>query len=241
MVPEPFISDRFGFPMLWVNCIGAYLQVLPVTKVQLEYFLCDARDGHFERRWYDSVLQLNPRTTARRIWRDNYWQGFATGLLPSEAERVAAWCGSGYRLPTKTEWMAAFVELRAYPDLNLLSTATKYAKDDRARELLGRLDLALRDAASTSGLRLGGEVLSAMKLGAMEWVRLEFGEPGRWGALGEPNPRFFGNLLVPERGDLLTRPEIDSERHHAFGFRMVYDPRVAASADLHNDEKGEPS
>lgn len=221
----PIFLDRTGFPMLRLEN-GNYIHALPVTKVQLELFLCDARDGHFPRAWYEDLLPLCPRETARRLHRDNYWQAFATAILPGEAERMAAWSGEGYRLPTASEWIHAYSELRARSVADLVALLRSAGLGERARELLERLEHCLR----ATGVPVRGELLTAMRYGVFEWVSLEGERPGRWAALGEPNPGLHGNLLAPEKGELVLARKAETERHPAFGFRLLYQPKAAALA-----------
>lgn len=219
--------DRCKFPMILVGEL--YFHLLPVTKIQLEHFLSDARDGHFSQAWYDTVLRLNPRCTTRRLWLDNYWQAFATGILPGEAERFAAWCGKGFRLPTHREWSAAYAELAKKPTEGLLSEADLDQLSERAKELVPRIETHLVQAAQSAGFKPGAETSCAFRLGVLEWVVLEGEAPGRWGAMGEPNPAFCGNLLRPERGEMVRPFESEKRRDRSFGFRLVFDPKSGQS------------
>ena len=50
-----------GAMVVWVKAISAYMDLLPVTKIQFEYFLCDTLDPRFTAQWYDQILQINPQ------------------------------------------------------------------------------------------------------------------------------------------------------------------------------------
>lgn len=218
-----FVSDPTGFPMLWCEEIGAYAHWLPVTKIQFEYFLCDAPDAHFDADWYDMVLALNPRATPRKISAANYWHVLMTGVRPSEAQRFASWCGEGFRLPTETEWRGLFHALRNEPAQDAGASSLLDGRSDRVQEVLKRLDAAGREM--TVRMRCGPSLATQMLLrfGAMEWV--EVGDPpSAWGTKGEPVPQFCGNLDLLERpGDPLTA-DPESCRFAAAGFRLLWSP-----------------
>jgi Sulfatase-modifying factor enzyme 1 len=230
MTQRPTRLDPTGFPMVWLPTLGLYVHWLPVTKIQFEHFLCDALDGHFDSPWYEEVLRLNPRITARRIWRGNYWQAFTTGVLPSEAERFAAWCGEGYRLPTRDEWTRAYLQMKVEPEGEPLPPPLLDSLRERPRELLDRVVAAAREASVSFGFNPGSETSLLFRFGILEWVALEGEAPARWGGIGEPNPAFHGNLLAPEQGEIVLPERAETERLPPFGFRLVFDPRQARSA-----------
>jgi len=219
--------DPTGFPMIRVPGAHVFVHCLPVTKVQFEHFLCDATDGHFDARWYDVALRLNPRVSARRIWRGNYWNAFLSGVLPAEAERFAAWCGTGYRLLRTSEWE------RLYRTLDMGSTASSLAETGllsqlapRQRELITQIERAVEDACEQSGDPCYLVERMLLRLGLLEWVSIEGSNPSLWAGLGEPHPAFCGNLFVPARGDLIQPAEEESSRLASFGFRLAFDPTM---------------
>jgi hypothetical protein len=108
-----FEYDRAGFPMLWLEDLGAFVHWLPVTKIQCEHFLCDVTDSSFDAAWYDQLLALNPRVSPKEIDERNYWRAIVTGVQPAEAERFARWCGEGYSLPTLSEWCDVYAACKA--------------------------------------------------------------------------------------------------------------------------------
>lgn len=220
---DPIRYDPVGFPMIWVPDIRVFVHCLPVTKMQFEQFLCDARDGHFGARWYDEALQLNPRTTARRIWKGNYWNAFLTGILPAEAERFAAWCGDGYRLLEAGEWQSFFraMKLREVPGLEDLGIFGEL--DSRRRQLFESIEKSIEDVCATAGEECHLDARMLLRLGVMEWVSVTGKENHRWGGLGEPHPSFCGNLFAPENGEPILLREAESRRLASFGFRLALD------------------
>lgn len=210
-------SDPTGFPMLRVGSFG-YLHWLPVTKIQFEHFLCDARDRAFDAQWYKEILALNPRVAPAKISWNNYWHALMTGVLPAEAQRFAFWCGDGYRLPTAEEWNGACLALRNEPVRDLHELGILRDLSPRARDLVIRSEAAAELAASRMGYerRLADQFL--MRLGVLEWVTTESG----WQALGEPFPSFVGNLFAPETGSPISPRQSNERRLAPLGFRLLY-------------------
>jgi hypothetical protein len=224
MISDQFHLDPTGFPMLWVPEVQLFVHCLPVTKLQFERFLSDARDGHFSAAWYDELLALNPRVAARRIWRDNYWQAFLTGVLPAEAERFAAWCGDLYRLPLDSEWHGIYSALTARGALRLGDPGGTAQMAGHRRELAENLERAVEEVCRTSGAACGLVERLLLRLGVVEWVKLSEPGDGSWAGVGEPHPAFCGNLFSPENGQLVSPASPERERLASFGFRLVYQP-----------------
>jgi hypothetical protein len=212
--------------MIRVPEIGLYVHVLPVTKVQFEHFLCDATDGHFDSRWYDEVLRLNPRVSARRIWRDNYWNAFLSGILPSEAERFAAWCGGGYRLLQASEWQRLYQVMENQNATSLDEAGLLSDLAPHHRELITQIERAVEDACTQFGGRCHLTERTLMRLGLIEWTAVEGPNPSLWAGLGEPHPAFCGNLFVPARGDLIQPANGETHRLASFGFRLAFNPAL---------------
>lgn len=209
------IQDRSGFPLVRIDPLDRYLAWLPVTKIQLELFLCETADGRFGPRWYDEILSLNPRSVASELHRHNYWRAFATGLLPLETGSYLRWLGDGYRLPTVDEWVQAFDFLdhqdpqrvewrRELPDLKrrsveLLEAVDDYAGDSRPRSLAEQMKL------------IGG---------VMEWVSIRDSDL-QWGGMGEILPGLGGLLFDPRQGVAHRPLHAERERIAYFGLRPL--------------------
>jgi hypothetical protein len=214
-------KDPAGFPMIQVEP-RMFVHWLPVTKIQFEHFLCDAHDRSFDAGWYDRVLELNPRVTPKKITRENYWNAFMSGLLPTEAQRFAFWCGDGYRLPSAAEWARIYQFFSAQPAMELDRVKGLNDLPTRIGDLVQHTEAAGSDAARQLGYerRLADQML--MRLGVLEWVSAQ----ERWGAMGEPFPDLCGNLLAPEIGEPVfprqppDHPEI--ARLPCFGFRLIF-------------------
>lgn len=207
--------DRSGFPLLRISTLRKYVGWLPVTKIQLELFLCETADNRFGPRWYDEILSLNPRIVASELRRQNYWRAFATGLLPLETGSYLRWLGDGYRLPTSNEWFDVFeyldhqepkrVDWRTEPlnlkprVVDLLEAMDVYAGDSRPRSLAEQM------------LLVGG---------VMEWVAIQDSDL-RWGGLGEIPPSFGGLLFDPREGVPHCPLHPERERISYFGLRPL--------------------
>lgn len=219
--------DPTGFPQIWVSEIGLYVHGLPVTKMQFEHFLCDATDGHFDSRWYDEILSLNPRVSARRIWSGNYWNVFLSGILPAEAERFAAWCGPGYRLLSTSEWHHLYRALENQSTATLREPSLLANLAPHHRELIAQVERAVEDACTQSGYQCRLVERTLMRLGLIEWTSLEGPNPNLWAGLGEPHPSFCGNLFLPAQQDLIQPADAETHRLASFGFRLAFDPSLA--------------
>lgn len=209
--------DQNEFPLLLVEDLGAYLHWLPVTKVQFETFICDTVDPRFDKAWYDRLLALNPRLTARRLEAGNYWRAFMTGVLPEEAQLYATWCGESYSLPTITEWRIAYAALRRLPPLATGAFGELPGLSGRSRSLVEALDHA--SAAAAAGLGRERTLADQMLLrhGVLEWV---VDQGGCWSGIGELLPAFRRVIASPEAP--LTPPlATRAVRSEMFGFRLL--------------------
>lgn len=108
MMPLTFRLDaRTRFPLVEVPGQNFALFWLPLTKVQLEYFLSDTIDSQFDRAWYRERLRANPRVTFENLAAQNLAQAFITDITFYEARVFSRWYGQGYDLPTTEEWHRA--------------------------------------------------------------------------------------------------------------------------------------
>lgn len=214
------IEAKTGFPMLWIEAIGAYVHWLPVTKVQFEYFLCDVNDRQFDEQWYGTLLDLNGRVSPADVRSINYWQAFLTGVRPSEALRYARWSGEGYSLPTLDEWLTMFKSLQAEQPLDPTKILGQLELNERAETLLKQLEIASLEAFTRLGHRLTRAEQMLLRLGVLEWVECP-GQAVRWGGMGELNPSFHSLLFSPEAGQPRCPRDPEGERARYYGFRLI--------------------
>lgn len=212
--------DRVGFPMVWIEEIGAFMHWLPVTKIQFERFIAATSDPLFDDTWYRRVLELNPRETVSRIGPENYGNAFLTGILPDEACRFAAWCGREYSLPSLEEWQRAYAALTAVPAAAGGIPGLLEGAGDLARLTLAQIESAVVRVSRSGYERTQAEQM-LMRRGVLEWVE-QNGDLMRWRGMGEPAPQ-FRMLWSVARGPSIPR-DANSCRSNAFGFRLIRRP-----------------
>jgi hypothetical protein len=222
-LPLPIETDPAGFPLVWVEAIAAWMQWLPVTKPQFERFLRETPDRRFDAAWYDHLLALNPRIEAASIRAETYRGALLTGIVPSEAQRFAAWLGAGFALPTLAQWLRTWEALESMPAERELPASVARRLEEPARTLVTRIESTLAAAAAARRRRprtLADQML--LRGGVLEWVE-QPGSPARWVGVGEPPRPARGVPVSPERGPVAPdRPE--GFRSYLFGFRLILRP-----------------
>lgn len=215
--------DRAGFPTVFVESIGAYLHWLPVTKIQLEYYLTYTGEATYNDTWYQNVLSLNPRVSPGNINAANYWAAFATGVLPRDGLNYARWCREGYALPTADEWFNAYEYLLSVP-----ASEDHIAQVTSAEGLKPRVRLLLRnieDSARQAEFQLDGARSLAdqmlMRLGVMEFVYRDE-QRNTYGGYGQTHSGFFPQMEIPRRGvpQALANAR-DGAQLKQYGFRLI--------------------
>lgn len=208
--------DRTGFPMIWIEEIQAHIHYLPLTKVQLEDFICSVPDVDFNHDWYKEQLDQNPRVSACQIKKNNYWGAFATGLLPSETERLAHWYGDDFDIPSDREWQSAYQSLKNFPASKLDYPNLR----ERPAALIDGLDRVITGLTHNIEKRQTLADRMFLRWGVFEWVVYQVGRHS-WGAYGETHDNFHSQFSRPEQGFplTLTRPEVDRFRY--IGCRLI--------------------
>lgn len=214
--------DNTGFPLIWIDAIEAYVQWVPVTKIQLEYYLAATNDARFDQGWYTTILQSNPRIGPTQIRSKNYWNLFTTNILPHEANLYASWCGKGYLLPTREEWQSIYQEAANTPLPADMHTQISRIPDlkERPRIVVERL-LRLLPTISTGTVTLADGML--LRNGVMEYVYEDFDRTTFMG-MGHTNSDFVGMFKPFEAPQTLTNPT-EGQRMHYYGFRLIYRKR----------------
>lgn len=218
---QTFVLDRANFPMVWSESLKAYIHLLPVTKIQYEYFLWDAPNPGLDQTWYETVTKDNGRITPEEVNGNNYWRIFMSTLLPSEAQYYLDWCAgqsndARYAIPTQEEWQSAYKSFKEQLNPSLL---------EDAREIPGlspRCQTILKKLGDLFEGRDGAEQLLLVN-GLMEWV---VGKDQPWGLFGYPHQRFAVLGRHPDTGRALTpgnpnNPNDPKFRHKAYGFRLL--------------------
>lgn len=140
----PFIIDldaQTAFPMYKLKDFDFSVMWLPVTKIEVEYFLSETDDSRFDSQWYKSCLATNPRRSAHTIGVRDYWRVFMTGITFEEVQVLRQWW-RGFDLPTKAEWIAVLEALDQYPaNPDYVQTICQHpGLNQRARILIERLE-----------------------------------------------------------------------------------------------------
>lgn len=217
------ITDPLGFPMLWVDEVGAYVHALPVTKAQLEAAMT-RRGSPFSKSDWETAQEANARVPLDALDPDTYWSAFFTGVIPGRATEFARFCGAEFRVPSADEWRCAFGALAIRPPHDAWD-AMLACSSDRARALMERLAAIPVDAIRW---HIGEEASLAdrmfFRLGVMEWVVLSHSpmrdESERFGGLGMPAPALWPTLFDPALGTPLRSRAAVTAPHRAFGFRL---------------------
>lgn len=213
-----FELDRAGFPMIWVEPLSAYIHWLPVTKIQVEVFMCDSPSSDFSDSWYREILSLNPRISPKNATKKNYWNLFITGVKPSEAENYANWCavdGDDCVIPSLEDWNSAYKFLKQKPALKEPFSGIKLT--GRVELLLTKIDTIAANLYKDT-YSLADQML--MRYGVMEWVQHELRGQQEWAGMGQPNSGLQSMLRTPESAPQ-TPKNIDSNRFHYYGFRVI--------------------
>jgi hypothetical protein len=213
----PIVTDPVGFPMIWIEEIGAFMHWLPVTKVQFEKFIAASSEDPFDDAWYSRLLDLNPRVAVAEIAPENYCNAFLTGVLPEEANRFAAWCGGEYSLPTFEDWQKAYAVLVAAPLASSGMSGLLEEAGDLVRSVLTQIESSSSAAARPGRKRMRADQM-LMRLGVLEWVE-KTGGTIPWAGMGEPSS-YFRTLWSIEKGSAIASNAYTS-RSSVFGFRLI--------------------
>jgi hypothetical protein len=232
----PVIADRAGFPLVWIDAIGAYMHWLPVTKLQFERFIATQAAPGFDDGWYERVLDLNPRAAVAQLAPENYWRALITGVRPEEARQFAAWCGEEYAVPTLEDWRRSYAALATAAAVPGGVSVLLPAAGEPVRALLSAIESSAAAArpASSEERTLADQML--MRRGVLEWVERK-GGPASWGGMGEPATG-LRTLWSIAKGPVTPRGE-GSSRSHVFGFRLIMRPRSTAAAAIGEELPGE--
>jgi hypothetical protein len=218
------VVDKTGFPMVLVEPLGVYMHWLPITKIQIEYFLCSTRSPDYTEEWYSDLrTDYNERVSPGAVTAENYWGSFLTGIMPKEAQQFASWLGPQFDMPTQNDWQEAYKFFKRTPaHAEHIEQLTAHAAlNRRARTLIKNLDFSLREThfEPRGGLTLADQMF--MRMGVMEYVYLDE-RRSSYGGFGQTNSVFFGSLVTPDKGfpERLTHP-LEGTRMRHYGFRLI--------------------
>jgi hypothetical protein len=198
--------DASGYPLVFVEPLGAYVQLFPVAKPQFERFLASGKHPEFGDDWYEEILTMNPRASCRSQDVTARERLFITGVTHDEALAFGRWMGRDYSLLTAQEWATCYEWFATRPaPVMPRDLSSRLSWDALAvwgvvegQWLEGRWQTSLRD-------------LSLMTQGILEWV---VERPGRYCGLGEP-----AATKLQRKADDPVRP-VGQRRLRNLGFRL---------------------
>jgi hypothetical protein len=217
------VVDAARFPMVYIEPIQKYIHWLPVTKIQLEYFLCSTTDPEYNDTWYQQVLGFNPRISPGTVNANNYWQALLTGVMPHTARNYAKWCGRDFNLLVAHEWYTAYDYLRTIDENErYIDQILEHEKiRPRTKALIQNIEHSTQQVAmQLDGRRtLADQML--MRLGVMEFV-YQNDNKNSYAGYGQTNSNFFPSLDRPTAGypQQLNDPKLGTAMGH-YGFRLA--------------------
>jgi hypothetical protein len=140
-----FDLDRYGFPTIHIEPAGVFVQFLPMTRSQFEFYLADHPSPAMDMGWYDLRLRDHPRVDPSSVDERNYAGLFTTGVLPFEAQQVADLFGANQfengtvSLLDLATWQAIFQHAVATPAVDLGPVRANPKLSPFARQILERL------------------------------------------------------------------------------------------------------
>ncbi len=215
--------DTTGFPLIKIDPDGFYIHWIPVTKIQMEYFLSSGSAPKFNAEWYNTLLEYNERVTPSLVRKDNYWQSFVTGILPAEIKQFASWLGKEYNIPLDKEWQTAYRFLKEIEadERYIEAICETPGLNRRAKTLIKNMEISLQELNFNlrGGRKLADQAL--MRNGVMEFV---FRDERRntYGGYGMPNSTFFGTTANPDKAipERLVNEQQGAKMPH-YGFRLL--------------------
>jgi hypothetical protein len=200
-----FLTDpQTRFPLIKIPGLNFALFWLPVTKVQIEYFLSETIDSRFDRAWYHERLRNNPRIVPEQITTQYLVRAFLTHITFYEARAFSQWYGRGFDLPTAEEWQRALYTLDQIEANNSFIEQLVNLPDihPRARLLVRFSENALQGfqhVKDVSQRRLSHQLM--LRSGILEYVYQD-ATRNSCGACGRDNRQgAFQPLRHPDTGD----------------------------------------
>ncbi len=203
-----FLTDpRTRFPLIEIPGQDFALFWLPLTKVQIEYFLSETIDSRFDRAWYHERLRNNPRIVPEQITTQYLVRTFITHITFYEARALSQWYGRGCDLPTAEEWHRALYTLdQITADASFIEQLVNLPDiHPRARLLVRSCENALpgfQHIKDASQRRLSHQLM--LRSGILEYVYQDATRTS-CGACGRDNrPGSFQPLRHADTGDRIS-------------------------------------
>jgi hypothetical protein len=212
-----WMLDRLGYPLIWVEPLAAFVQLFPVTKMQFEQYLAEAKPPQHSDAWYAALLALNPRAAPRNGACQYYERLFITGVLPDEASDFCRWIGANYRLLDIAQWRTCYHWL-ASQSSSSIPPALDHSITWSTRALWETIEAATQPHSLLD--------LSLMAQGVIEWVAEPvIGVGHEWAGLGKTRADFAPPALRRPIDPIRPIAGATPERLAAFGFRLIVQER----------------
>jgi hypothetical protein len=203
--------DQAGYPMIWIEPLGAFVHLFPITKTQFERFLGTINTSAFGDSWYAQLLALNPRRVVSGESRA-YEQLFITGVLPREAGQFGRWLGPGHRLLTVDQWRRSY-EWLATQSSSSIGPAIEQEIALDARSIWEQIEAELRPRTLRD--------LALMDQGIIEWAADTSDGNVRAVGMGQTRPGFGPAALRRAIDPLRPIARAAPVRLKYIGFRMM--------------------
>lgn len=103
--PKLIADEQTGYPLVVFPGLPFEVGFLPLTWVQLEYFLVETQDRRFDAAWYQRRTEETLRTSPTAITPSNVEGLFVRGLTLQEVQMIGRWWGGDrFFVPAASEW-----------------------------------------------------------------------------------------------------------------------------------------
>jgi len=174
-------DERTGFPLVTLMipatdttpALAFQVGWMPLTWVQLEYFLAETFDRRFDAAWYQNMLSRSGRISANSLARfSDFPSLFVRGLTLQEVQIIGRWWGGDrFIVPTVKQWQEVQQVALGQPPANLEAFNIEPPLSPRA---IGA-SKALEGLAATSDIQRNLADQMLLRGGLRELVMLESG------------------------------------------------------------------
>jgi len=203
-------DDRTCFPLVVIPGLPFHVGWLPLTWIQLEYFLSETSDRRFDSAWYQDVVSRTNRVSSSVVGSSNFPNLFVRGLKLQEAQLIGRWWSEDrFFLPTVGQWMHVQQEVLAHPAIfNPFEGQIAQELHPRALRVAKIIEEVTSEAQPESARTLGDQML--LRNGLRELVTSEEGSFAM--GIGTPHrmvEAFTRDLTIPlDDGNRARRPEV---------------------------------
>ncbi len=213
------LDEKSKFPLILIPKLG-WVQWLPVTKIQIEYFLSSYQDSAYDAVWYYDIIRTNPRISPNAISAENYFNAIATNVLPEDCRRFASWMGQGFRLMQTNEWIEMYkFAIHCDVDSKIMDQVTA-GTSKRINTLLTKIEQASTEyyqSTKSEPRKLAQQML--LTQGVVEYVYSD-SSGNRFGGHGVPHKKLISSMAKPDTIQPIANSAREMRMKH-FGFRLI--------------------